>query len=124
MYWKFCIKNPKPTQIVSQSKLPCHPPYAAKPNAPAATAPPNTWIKPDKNERIEAARKPPLWLAYTANVALSKNTGTNPVMINTGDLNTINPRLLRFVLIPRIRNQLLQRLENQIRKLQHSQPLA
>ena len=93
MYWKFCIKNPNPTQIVSQSKLPCHPPYAAKPNAPAAIAPPNTWITPDKNVKIEAARKPPLWLAYTANVALSKNTGTNPVMINTGDLNTINPKI-------------------------------
>ena len=42
-----------------------------------------------------AALTPPLWFAYTAILALSKNNGTNPAMIITGEwkINKVFKRL-------------------------------
>ena len=46
------------------------------------------------NDKIAAALAPPRLSANTAIVALSKNTGTNPVIINTGDLKINNSAIV------------------------------
>ena len=54
-------------------------------------APIVTCKTPHKNEQINAALVPPTLFANTAIVALSKNTGTKPVIMSIGDLKTSNP---------------------------------
>ena len=47
------------------------------------------------NGKIIAALTPPLWFAYTAILALSKNNGTNPAMIITGEWNINSPAIAK-----------------------------
>ena len=88
---KYFITKPSASHIVLWSIFPCHPPFNW--NKATATAPHNTCNTPDTADNINAALAPPRLSAYTAIVALSKNTGTNPVIINTGDLNISNPAI-------------------------------
>lgn len=67
---------------MSKSIFPWYPPERLSNNT--AKAPNVTCIIPEINDNIIAALQPPRLSAYTAIAALSKNTGTNPVIISTG----------------------------------------
>ena len=76
--------------MVDQSNDPCH---AFTPIRDAARPAPSTSITPATKQTIIVAFQPPVLFAKIPIVALSKNMGIKPGIINKGEWKAINPNV-------------------------------